>query len=161
MRLTGLANAYLRPAITPWQTLTSDVRVDLRGHSDQPWQTPLGGDEGVRGYASDELPTGSVAVASVEDRINLPVIFPAFDLGLTAFGDVGRGWAGDTPFALETGWRSSLGTGLRIGLPAGSGASIRAELAWPVGPTGNQPLDQLRGRKPSLRVYWSAIRTSR
>ncbi len=98
-----------------------------------PFQLILGGIDGVRGYGEAELPVGRRAVFSLEHRTPLPNPFPELaDLGATLFGDLGQGWAGDAPHAGATGWRGTVGFGLRLGFPAGSSAVIRADIAFPV-----------------------------
>jgi hypothetical protein len=152
--LSGRVLAYLQPGTSAAQTFVTGVRFNLRRNVDQPYQVALGGEEGVRSYREDEIPTGSTLVAFAEHRVNLAWLRPAMDLGLTAFGDVGRGWAGDIPFGTDTGWRAAVGAGLRLGFPAGTGSVTRVEIAWPVG--GSDP-----GRGPVFRTYWSPAQTSR
>ena len=154
LQLRGRALLYLQPPSVPAYTLAAGVRFNLRRNNDQPWQLALGGEEGVRGYRDDELPTSSTVVAFAEERINLPWFRPAVDLGLIAFGDLGRGWAADTPFGLDTGWRAAVGGGIRIGFPAGTGTVTRIELGWPIGPSA-------QGRGPVLRTFWSPVQTRR
>lgn len=115
------------------------VRATLQGgwQTSSPFQLTLGGESGVRGYGELDLPVGRKAVVSLENRGKFPGPFPGLiDLGFTLFGDVGQGWAGDVPLARDTGWRGTLGAGLRIGFPAGSSSVIRADVAFPIGPTG-------------------------
>lgn len=103
----------------------------------QPFQLTLGGSGRARGYGEDDFPGGRRVVFSAEDRIYLGWPFPElFDLGITLFADIGGGWAGDAPFGMDTGWRGTLGSGLRIGFPAGSGSVARIDLAWPLEPGG-------------------------
>lgn len=152
--LRGRALAYVQPGGSTAQTSVAGVRFNVRGNVDQPYQVALGGEEGVRSYREDEVPTGSSFVAYAEHRINLSWFKPAMDLGITVFGDVGRGWAGSVPFGLDTGWRKAVGGGLRLGFPAGTGSITRIELAWPVGGPD-------AGRGPVFRTYWSPALTTR
>ena len=154
MRLRGRGLLYLRPPGSTTQTFLTGVRFNVRSNVDQPYQVVLGGEEGVRGYRDVDLPTSSTLVGFVEERVNLPWLRPAVDLGLTVFADYGRGWAGDIPFGQDTGWRGAIGGGLRLGFPAGTGSVTRVEVAWPVGGAG-------QGRGPVLRTYWSPIETNR
>ncbi len=154
LAVSGQALAYLQPGGSAKHTFVALVRVNARRNVDQPYQMALGGEAGVRSYREDEVPTGSTFVASAEHRVNLSLFRPTMDLGLTVFGDVGRGWASNVPFGLDTGWRRAAGTGLRIGFPAGTGSVTRLELAWPVGGPD-------AGRSPVLRTYWSVTPTSR
>lgn len=148
------AQAYFQPGGSSFQTFVTGMRLNLRRNVDQPYQSALGGEFGVRSYREDEVPVGSSFVAYAEHRLNLALFKPTLDLGLTVFGDIGQGWASGVPFGNDTGWRKAVGVGLRMGAPAGTGSITRIELAWPVG--GPE-----RGRSPMLRTYWSPTPTSR
>jgi hypothetical protein len=88
----------------------------------------------VRGYHDERFPGGERLVFTAEDRIYLGWPFPdLFDLGATVFADIGRIWAGDVPFGADSGWRATVGGGLRIGFPAGSRSVVRVDLALPLG----------------------------
>ena len=154
MSLSGRGLFYVRPPSSTAQTFLTGVRFNARGNIDQPYQVVLGGEEGVRGYRDDELPTSSTLVGFVEQRVNVRWLRPAVDLGLTVFVDYGRGWAGDIPFGRDTSWRAAIGGGLRLGFPAGTGSVTHVEVAWPVGAAAG-------GRGPVLRTYWSPIETNR
>ena len=154
MRLSGRGLFYVRPPASTAQVFVTGVRFNARGNIDQPYQVVLGGEEGVRGYRDDELPTGSTMVGFVEERVALPWFRPAVDIGLTVFADYGRGWAHDIPFGQDTGWRAAVGGGIRLGFPSGTGSVTHIEVAWPIGgPAG--------GRGPVLRTYWSPVETKR
>jgi hypothetical protein len=106
-----------------------------------PFQLSLGGRQGVRSLVEDRYPGGRMARFVIEDR----VVFPwprrgVADLGLTVFADLGRAWPGDVPYAVDSGWQAALGFGLRLGLPPGTRNSWRADVAFPVGPTGGSPI---------------------
>lgn len=154
LALFGSSLVYVQPGPGTVNTLVTGVRYNLRGNMDRPFQEALGGDEWVRSYREDEVPVGSKVVAFAEHRLNLPLFRPVMDLGLTVFGDVGRGWSSDVPFGVDTGWRKAMGVGLRLGFPAGTGSVARVELSWPVG--GPEP-----DRAPLFRTYWSVSPTSR
>lgn len=118
-----------------WSRHTFFVRATGVGgwNTTQPFQLTLGGASGVRGYDRGALPVGRRIVLSLEDRVYLGWPWPdLFDLGITVFADIGAGWAGDVPFGADTGWRGTLGTGFRVGFPAGSRSVARVDLAWPV-----------------------------
>jgi hypothetical protein len=101
----------------------------------QPFQLTMGGINGLRGYDDEHYPAGQRFVVNVEDRIYLGWPLPElFDLGLTIFGDVGRGWAGDVPYAIDSGWIGTAGAGLRIGFPSGTRGVLRVDAAFPWGP---------------------------
>ena len=154
LALVGHALLYVHPQASTTHTFVTGTHFWLHGNVDQPHQLALGGEEGVRSYRDDQVPTGSSVVAFAEHRVNLPWFRPGMDLGLTVFGDLGRGWANNVPFGIDTGWRAALGGGIRIGFPAGTRSVSHLELAWPVGGP-----DQ--GRGPVFRTYWAPTFTSR
>ncbi len=99
-----------------------------------PFQLTLGGRTALRGYREDAYPGAHRILLTLEDRIFLPSPSPGLaDLGLAAFLDVGRMWAGQVPFGVDSGWRGAAGVGLRIGLPPGTENVFRIDLATPLG----------------------------
>ena len=124
---------YWQPGIWPRHTFFGRVTAGGGWDVTQPYQMTLGGEGAVRGYDRYDFPTGRRVVFSAEDRIYLGWPFAnLFDLGVTLLADIGAGWAGDAPFGQDTGWRATLGTGLRFGFPAGSRAVARVDVAWPL-----------------------------
>jgi hypothetical protein len=102
---------------------------------DQPFQLTLGGPSALRGYDDPHFPAAQRLIVNLEDRIYLGWPLPElFDFGLTVFADVGRGWAGEVPLALDSGWRGTAGAGLRFGFPAGTRGGVRVDAAFPWGP---------------------------
>lgn len=133
--------AYLRN--DGLQSHTLFVRASLAGgwRATLPFQLSLGGREGIRSLVEDRYPGGRMVRFLVEDRILFP--WPSrgtADLGMTVFGDLGRVWPGDVPYAVDSDWQASVGAGLRVGLPAGTRNVVRADVAFPVGTAGSGPL---------------------
>ncbi len=106
----------------------------VAGHAvDRPFQLTLGGREAIRGYTDDAYPAARRLLATVEHRIPLNIVrSAAAGVGLALFADLGRGWAGTVPFGQDSGWRSGIGAGLRLGLPAGSPDVIRMDVGLPL-----------------------------
>lgn len=152
MHIQGDITSFFQPGGSVHNTLLAKVRLELGANVEQPWQSTLGGEFGLHGYNEQGVPAGSLLVGRLEHRVDLGWIEPVADLGLVTFADIGRGWASGVPFATDTGWRESVGIGLHVGAPAGTGSISRIEIAWPV----NDPL----GRGPVFRTYWSPISTS-
>ncbi|MFT5433238.1 MAG: hypothetical protein ACI9OJ_003943 [Myxococcota bacterium] len=121
-----------------------------------PYQLTLGGREAVRGYGSDQFPGGRRVLATLEDRVRISWPRPdLIDVGFSFFVDSGRMWAGDAPFGEDTGWRTSVGAGLRLGFPAESRSVVRLDLALPVG--GGASFSDLLFRV-SLREFLGLLR---
>lgn len=133
-----------------WSTLF--VRSEASGaHSEtRPFQTTLGGREGVRGYDEDAFPGTRRWVTTVEQRASIPGWTPGIaDVGFSAFVDVGRMRPGDVPFGVESGWRASVGAGLRLGMPRGSQDVLRIDATVPVGASG--------GSGTVVRIYTEVL----
>jgi hypothetical protein len=129
----GELAAYGRAAWLPWQTLFFRMSTAGSWHTTLPYQLSLGGREGVRSLAEDRFPGGRMLRFVAEDRVVLPWPTDTADLGFTVFGDLGRVWAAEAPYGVDSGWQAALGFGLRIGLPNGTRNAWRVDLAFPVG----------------------------
>ena len=86
-----------------------------------------------------------------EDRIVLPWPTDTADLGLTFFGDLGRVWAAEAPYGVDSGWQAAAGFGLRIGLPNGTRNVWRTDLAFPIGGAGGGPVFRVNLEMNKLR----------
>jgi hypothetical protein len=120
---------------TPFERHTFFGRLNAAGgwSVDHPFQLTLGGATGVRGYDYADFSGGRRLLLTAEDRIVLPGPFPDLvDLGATLFADIGHIWAGEVPFGTHSGWRASVGAGLRVGFPAGTRGVVRMDLALPL-----------------------------
>lgn len=124
---------YWQPLALPRHTLFARISGAAGWSMTVPFQLTLGGPSNLRGHGLDHAPGGRRLMASFEDRIYL--LSPAgglFDLGLSAFLDVGSVWRGDTPFGNDSSFGASAGAGLRVGFPGGTRGVIRIDLAFPV-----------------------------
>jgi len=139
------ALAYLQHEALSTHTLVGRLSLAGGAKTTLPFQLTLGGSTGIRGYPERSYPGAARLVASVEDRFY--VAWPAprlLDLGVSFFGDVGRMWPGSVPFGADSGWRGSVGGGVRVGFPAGTRGVLRLDLAF--------PLDRARAGDPILRL---------
>jgi hypothetical protein len=99
-----------------------------------PFQLTLGGRTALRGFKDEAYPGGQRIIFTLEDRVYLRSPSPGLaDVGVSAFLDVGRMWAGGAPFGMDSGWLGTVGLGLRLGLPPGTKDVIRIDLAMPMG----------------------------
>lgn len=125
--------AYLRPSGLPRHTFFMQASTAGGWHTRVPFQLTLGGDYALRGYDRERFPAGRRLTVTLEDRFYIGWPLPdVLDVGGTVFADVGRAWAGDAPFGMNTGWQASAGLGLRGSFPAGSRSTYRIDVAWPV-----------------------------
>ncbi|HUG40257.1 MAG TPA: BamA/TamA family outer membrane protein [Longimicrobiales bacterium] len=129
---------YLRPG--GWlarHTLLLRVAGAGGWHVRTPFQLTLGGERALRGWADEQLPGGRRLILTAEDRWYWGWPFPdVVDAGTSLFVDVGRIWPGDAPFGRDSGWRASVGAGLRANFPAGGRNTLRVDAAFPVGADG-------------------------
>lgn len=127
------AFAYYRPSYLDGHTFLLRLGGTGGWSTVVPYQLTLGGETRLRGLRADRFPGGRRLVASLEDRVYIPWPRPElFDFGLTGFVDVGRMWDGDVPFGSDSGTEVSLGLGLRVGFPQGTGSVARLDFAYPV-----------------------------
>jgi len=127
--------AYWQPPMLPSHTFLGRVSAAGGWTVDLPYQLTLGGRRAVRGFDDTDLPGARRVVFTAEDRIYFGWPFPeTFDLGATLFADVGRIWAGSVPFGVDSGWRGTVGAGLRFGFPTGSRGVVRLDIARAIGP---------------------------
>lgn len=98
-----------------------------------PFQLLLGVPQGgVRGYEEATFAGGRRVVARVEQRYAFPNVRRLADLGVALFGDAGRQWAGDVPFGVTTGVKSSAGFSVLAAVPSRSARLWRADFAFPL-----------------------------
>jgi hypothetical protein len=134
---------YLKPTALPAHTVFFRLEGAGGWEMERPFQLTLGGEAEVRGYTEDAFPASQRLILTLEDRINFAWPAPdLLDLGVTVFADAGRGWAGEVPFGVDSGWRGTVGAGLRLGFPAGTQGVMRLDFAFPVGP-GTDPRDMI------------------
>jgi hypothetical protein len=91
-------------------------------------------DGGVRGYSSSDTPGGQRLVGRLEHRMFVGRPFDAGDLGVGAFIDAGRIWAGDVPYGVDTPIRSSIGFSLLATAPHASARMWRLDLVFAKNP---------------------------
>ena len=124
--------AYWRPSPESRHTLIGALAAAGGWNTTVPFQLTLGGASALRGHPRHQDPGAQRVVASVEQRSYLGWPYPQlFDLGTVAFVDVGKMWAGEVPYGIDSPVRVNLGFGLRAALPPGSRNTLRVDLAVP------------------------------
>lgn len=133
----GEAFLYVQPPFLSSHTLLLRAAGAAGWHVETPFQLTLGGERSLRGWPEDELPGGRRAILTVEDRWFIGWPLPGVaDFGTSIFADVGRVWPGEAPFGIDSGWRTTVGAGIRANFPAGGTNTFRVDAAFPVGPDG-------------------------
>jgi hypothetical protein len=100
---------------------------------------------GLPGYAASNTPGGQRMVARLENRTFLGRPYNLGDLGVGAFADAGRLWAGDIPFGVNTPVRTSVGFSVLGNVPPRSARMWRVDLAYALQP-------ELGGHRWELRL---------
>jgi hypothetical protein len=111
---------------------TTTASIEFSGGWKQriPFNLTLSDPEGgVRGFASSNTPGGQRFVARLEDRQFVGRPFSLGDLGVGAFVDAGRLWAGDIPYGVTTPVRMSFGASLLAAIPSNSARLWRLDVA--------------------------------
>lgn len=140
---SGRAAWYFKP--TPaW---TSELSSEFGGgwRTLMPFQLELGDRQGgLRGYARSREAGGQRLIGRAEQRGYIGRFRGrTAAIGLAAFTEAGKIWAGDVPFGVETPVRVSAGMALLASVPARSQRTLRAEIAW--------PFSRERGARTELR----------
>jgi hypothetical protein len=133
----GEALLYLKPEILSSHTLVLRAAGAGGWNLATPFQLTLGGERALRGWPEEALPGGRRVVFTFEDRWLAGWPFrDVADVGTSLFADVGRVWAGETAFGVDSGWRTTVGFGIRANFPARGTDTFRIDLAFPVGEGG-------------------------
>lgn len=128
---TGRFAHQVKP--TPFNTLSLSAEWAASWRPGAPLQLMLGArDGGVRGYGDALLGGSGRAVVRVEDRVVIPEVRGAGDLGLALFADAGRVWSGDAPFAVTSPIRPSVGFSILGAVPTRSARVWRLDVALPL-----------------------------
>ena len=143
MLATGHLLEYFKAS--PTNTMTASVEFSGGWHQRLPFSLKLSDPTGgVRGYGSSNTPGAQRVVVRLEDRQFVARPFRLGDLGLAAFVDAGRLWAGDIPYGVSTGTRSSVGVSVLAAVPQASARLWRVDFAFARNP-------DIRGRRFEVR----------
>jgi hypothetical protein len=127
----GRFGAYLRPH--PRHTVAASLEYAAGRDQWQPFQLALGDVRGgVRGYDEAELGGAARLVMRLEERWRVGNIRGTADAGVAAFVEVGRLWAGDAPYGVNTGYKPAVGVALLAALPPRSRRIWRLDVAVPL-----------------------------
>lgn len=135
---------YLKFAPRHTMTLSFEYSGGWRGRT--PFNLTLGDPVGgVRGFAASNTPGGQRLVARLENRVFVGRPYNLGDLGVGAFVDAGRLWAGDVPYGMNSPFRESVGVSLLAAVPPASSRMWHLDLAVARNP-------DLRGHRIELRL---------
>ena len=86
---------------------------------------------GLRGFQQSGAAGGRRAVLRLEDRWVIPINRRA-DFAIAGFTDMGKIWAGDAPYGVDTNVNGSVGLSLLAAYPSGGKRLYRIDFAVPV-----------------------------
>ena len=136
-RLGAQAQYYL-PQGRRWLFYAS-VSGDRLSRPDPADTLLLGGDNGLRGYPLRYQSGTRRALFTVEERFYTDIfLWRLFRIGGAAFFDTGRAWGGENANAVNPGWLSNAGVGLRIvSARAAFSNVLHVDIAMPLNTTAD------------------------
>ena len=94
------------------------------------------------------------AVARFEERRLLGRPLGLGDVGVGAFVDAGRTFAGDAPYGVASGTQAALGVGLLGAFPPRSRRLWRVDLAFPITHSPGAKFQILVANRDLTRIFW-------
>ncbi len=127
----GRAALYVKPLNR--HTVISDVAFSGGWRQRIPFQLTLGDpDGGLRGFRKTQEGGGRRLVARAEDHYLIGRYRQAGTVAVAGFGELGRIWAGDVPYGVNTGTAAVLGVSLLAATPPQSMRTARLDFAFPI-----------------------------
>jgi hypothetical protein len=150
----GRAAYYVKPSRAHTFIVSSEFSGAWRGLI--PFQLRLGDRQGgVRGYVDSHVAGGRRLVLRTEDRWALGKLKrDRAGFGVAGFVDVGRTWAGNVPYGVDSPFKTAVGISLLGTAPAYSQRLWRVDIAVPV---SSDPRAKWEVRVVSdnlARVFW-------
>jgi hypothetical protein len=143
---------YLKPS--PKQVFIAGVEMGGAWRQRVPLQLALGDRQGgVRGYSDSRAAGAWRSVARLEGRWSIASFGRRGTLGLAAFADAGRVWAGDVPLGEDSGTRVGVGLGLLAAVPPRSRRLWRVDIVVPVSADRNASWE-VRLSSAWTRGFW-------
>lgn len=151
---SGRLGWYLRTA--NYNTLRANAEWSGGWHARVPFQVSFADpDGGVRGYAASRQAGNQRAVLRLEDRLLLGTVKQSADVGMAAFVDAGRLWAGDAPFGVDTKPHVGAGLGLLVSIPPRSKRTFRVDIARALTPDPNARWEFRLTSGDFTREFWA------
>ena len=132
----GRGALYLKPINR--HTLVTDLQWSAGWKQRIPFQLTFADrDGGLRGFRNSEVGGARRVVTHVEDRYLIGRRKQLATFAVAGFAELGKIWAGDSPFGVTTPVSASIGLSVLAASPPQSRRTLRADLAFPVrGPRG-------------------------
>jgi hypothetical protein len=131
MVASGRLAWYVKPTAAHLFIASGELSGTGRGRF--PVQLRLGDRQGgVRGYRGSRVAGAVRTVGRFEARWAIGRLTRHLGLGLAGFTDVGKTWAGDAPFGVDSPVKTGVGLGLLAAIPPRSRRLWRLDVAVPV-----------------------------
>jgi len=132
----GRGALYLKPINR--HTLVTDLQWSAGWKQRIPFQLTFADrDGGLRGFRNSEVGGARRVVTHIEDRYLIGRRKQLATFAVAGFAELGKIWAGDSPFGVTTPVSASIGLSVLAASPPQSRRTLRADLAFPVrGPRG-------------------------
>jgi hypothetical protein len=135
---------YFKPA--PRHTLHSSLELTGGWEQRIPFQLTFADrDGGPRGYRDSWLAGGRRLVLRLEDRYFIGHLKQFASIGVAPFMDVGKLWAGDVPFGVDSRLNASVGVSILASVPPRSQRMWRFDIMY--------PLNRDSGAKFKVRLF--------
>jgi hypothetical protein len=152
--VTGRTALYVKPS----KQATTIASVEYVGGDEVrvPYQIALGATRtGLRGFRKSRDGGASRMLIRGEQRQAIGRPYGFADVGVAAFAETGRVYAGSAPFGVTTPWRTSIGTSLLLSVPPRSRRMFRVDLAWAVNPDARSRRFEVRLESGNFtRFFW-------
>ncbi|HEY9428641.1 MAG TPA: hypothetical protein VIR34_15900 [Gemmatimonadaceae bacterium] len=120
-----------------------------------PFQLTLGDRQGgLRGYHGARIAGARRLVLRLERRWVLGSITRFDNIGIAAFGDAGKMWAGNVPYGVNSDMKASVGLSLLAAVPKQSRRLMRIDFAMPVVRTPHTGFQVRAGITTPLLGLW-------
>jgi hypothetical protein len=127
----GRGALYLKPFNR--QTFITDLAWSGGWKQRIPFQLTFADrDGGLRGFRSSDVGGAKRLIARTEDRYLIGRYKDLASIGLAAFAEAGKIWAGDSPFGVTTPLSVTTGFSVLAASPPQSRRTFRADFAFPV-----------------------------
>lgn len=150
---SGILSWYYKPS--EGATWISSLELSGAWRERMPFQLTLGDSRGgLRGYGGARLAGGRRLVMRLERRWVLGGLTRFDNIGIAAFSDVGKLWAGNVPFGVNSGTKASVGLSLLAAVPKQSRRLLRIDLAMPLMKTPHTGFELRAGVTAPIRGLW-------
>jgi len=144
---------YYKPSDTG--TWISSLELSGGWRERSPFQLTLGDRQGgVRGYRGSAIPGARRLVLRVERRWVLGGITRFDNIGVAAFGDAGKMWAGNVPYGVTSDVKASVGLSLLAAVPKRSRRLMRVDFAMPLVRTPHAGFQMRAGITTPILGLW-------